>query len=54
MDEAHSIGALRKTGRGTSEYCGVDRKDVDIMMGTFAKVFGGMGGYIAGGCRTQR
>ena len=23
------------------------------MMGTFAKAFGGMGGYIAGGCRTQ-
>ena len=54
MDEAHSIDALRKTSRDTSEYCGVDRKDVDITMGTFAKAFGGTGGYIAGGCRTQR
>lgn len=50
LDEAHSIGALGKTGRGACEYCGVDTKDVDIMMGTFTKSFGGMGGYIAGEC----
>lgn len=48
LDEAHSIGALGKTGRGACEYCGVDAKDVDVMMGTFTKSFGGMGGYIAG------
>jgi len=46
LDEAHSIGAMGPTGRGCSEYWGVD--DVDIMMGTFSKSFGGMGGYIAG------
>ncbi|CAM9846182.1 unnamed protein product, partial [Phaeothamnion confervicola] len=48
LDEAHSIGALGKTGRGACEYCGVDPADVDVMMGTFTKSFGGMGGYIAG------
>ncbi|CAM9989338.1 unnamed protein product, partial [Discosporangium mesarthrocarpum] len=48
LDEAHSIGALGATGRGACEYCGVDTKDIDIMMGTFTKSFGGMGGYIAG------
>ena len=48
LDEAHSIGALGKTGRGACEYCGVDTKDVDVMMGTFTKSFGGMGGYIVG------
>lgn len=48
LDEAHSIGALGKTGRGACEYCEVDTKDVDVMMGTFTKSFGGMGGYIAG------
>lgn len=48
LDEAHSIGALGKTGRGACEYCGVDTKDVDVMMGTFTKSFGGMGGYISG------
>ncbi|KAF9762566.1 Serine palmitoyltransferase 2 [Nosema granulosis] len=48
IDEAHSIGCLGKTGRGVCEYHGVDPKDVDILMGTFTKSFGGMGGYIAG------
>ena len=48
LDEAHSIGAMGSTGRGCTEYTGVDPADVDIMMGTFTKSFGGMGGYIAG------
>lgn len=48
MDEAHSIGAVGKTGRGVCELLGVDTADVDIMMGTFTKSFGSSGGYIAG------
>ena len=48
MDEAHSIGAVGKTGRGVCELLGVDPVDVDIMMGTFTKSFGSCGGYIAG------
>lgn len=47
LDEAHSIGAMGETGRGVTEYLGVDPADVDIMMGTFTKSFGGCGGYIA-------
>ena len=47
LDEAHSIGALGSTGRGICEHCGVPTSDVDVMMGTFTKSFGGMGGYIA-------
>jgi len=47
VDEAHSIGALGKTGRGVCEYCNVDPSEIDIMMGTFTKSFGAMGGYIA-------
>ena len=47
VDEAHSIGALGKTGRGICEHCGVDPDDIDVMMGTFTKSFGAMGGYIA-------
>ena len=47
LDEAHSIGAVGKTGRGVSEYWGVDPSDIDIMMGTFTKSFGACGGYIA-------
>ena len=48
LDEAHSIGALGATGRGVCEHCGVDTKDVDVMMGTFTKSFAAVGGYITG------
>ena len=48
VDEAHSIGALGVTGRGVCEHCGVNPKDVDVLMGTFTKSFGSIGGYIAG------
>jgi len=48
VDEAHSIGALGPNGRGICEQEGVDTKDIDILMGTFTKSFGAIGGYIAG------
>jgi hypothetical protein len=48
MDEAHSIGAMGKHGRGIVDYFGLDSNDVDILMGTFTKSFGSAGGYIAG------
>jgi len=52
VDEAHSIGALGKTGRGVCEYAGVDPSEIDVLMGTFTKSFSGMGGYIAADRRT--
>lgn len=48
VDEAHSIGAIGRTGRGICEYWGVNPDDVDILMGTFTKSFASIGGYIAG------
>lgn len=48
LDEAHSIGAVGPTGRGVVEYFGMDPSDVDVLMGTFTKSFGAVGGYIAG------
>lgn len=48
LDEAHSIGCLGPTGRGVCEYWGVPTSEIDVMMGTFTKSFGAMGGYIAG------
>jgi len=48
VDEAHSIGALGPNGRGICEHAGVNTADVDILMGTFTKAFGSVGGYIAG------
>jgi len=47
VDEAHSIGALGPTGRGVCEHWGINPDDIDILMGTFTKSFGGAGGYIA-------
>lgn len=47
VDEAHSIGALGERGRGVCDYCHVDPADVDILMGTFTKSFGSVGGYVA-------
>lgn len=48
VDEAHSIGTMGMHGRGMSEYCDVNPRDVDVWMGTLSKSFGSCGGYIAG------
>lgn len=48
IDEAHSIGALGKRGRGVCDFYGIDPGKVDVLMGTFTKSFGAAGGYIAG------
>ncbi len=48
IDEAHSIGTLGPRGRGIGEHFQVDRRDVDIWMGTLSKAFGSCGGYVGG------
>jgi 8-amino-7-oxononanoate synthase len=48
IDEAHSMGVLGAGGRGIGEYYNVDRRDVEIWMGTLSKSFGSCGGFIAG------
>lgn len=48
LDEAHSIGAIGPHGKGVVDYFGLNPQDVDIMMGTFTKSFGAVGGYIGG------
>jgi 7-keto-8-aminopelargonate synthetase-like enzyme len=47
LDEAHSLGVLGATGRGTEEHFGGGRQ-ADLLMGTFSKSFGGIGGFVAG------
>jgi len=47
VDEAHSIGALGSRGRGICDFTGVNPNEIDILMGTFTKSFGSVGGYIA-------
>lgn len=48
LDEAHSIGAMGRSGRGVVDYFNADIRDIDMLMGTFTKSFGAAGGYIAG------
>lgn len=47
VDEAHSLGVLGPNGRGAVHHFGLNG-DVDIIMGTFSKSLGSMGGFIAG------
>ncbi|WP_273041273.1 aminotransferase class I/II-fold pyridoxal phosphate-dependent enzyme [Thermodesulfovibrio thiophilus] len=47
VDDAHGIGVLGQTGRGTSEHFGVE-EDIDLVMGTYSKSLASIGGFIAG------
>ncbi len=47
VDEAHSLGVLGPRGRGTVHHFGLN-DDVDVVMGTFSKSLGSMGGFISG------
>ena len=47
VDDAHGIGVLGKTGRGTAEHFGLQDR-VDIIMGTYSKSLASVGGFIAG------
>lgn len=47
IDEAHALGVLGKNGEGTAHHFGMNN-DVDLVMGTFSKSLGSMGGFVAG------
>jgi 8-amino-7-oxononanoate synthase len=46
VDDAHAVGVLGKTGRGTGEHFGLEHK-IDLHMGTFSKSFASIGGFVA-------
>ncbi len=46
VDEAHALGVLGKTGRGSFEHWNIAPTDIDIWMGTLSKTLAGCGGYI--------
>ena len=51
IDEAHSMLACGKTGRGASEHFGVAHR-IPLIYGTFSKAFGALGGFVAGPAET--
>jgi len=46
VDDAHAFGVIGEGGRGTASHFGLTDK-VDLIMGTFSKSFGSLGGFIA-------
>jgi len=46
VDDAHGIGVLGRTGRGTAEHFGLE-KEVDVIMGTYSKSMASIGGFVA-------
>jgi 7-keto-8-aminopelargonate synthetase-like enzyme len=51
VDEAHSLGVLGARGAGIGELYDVDRRDVELWMGTMSKSLASCGGYIAGSAK---
>src|SRR5258708_92505 len=47
IDEAHALGVLGPTGRGTDEHFGASAADVDIWTGSLAKAIPSNGGFVA-------
>lgn len=47
LDDAHGTGILGKNGRGVEDYYNVEG-ETNILMGTFTKCFGGVGGFVVG------
>ncbi len=46
LDDAHGVGVLGKTGRGTAEHFGVE-DEMDVIMGTYSKSLATIGGFVA-------
>ncbi len=47
VDDAHGIGVLGRTGRGTAEHFGLE-EETDLIMGTYSKSLASIGGFISG------
>jgi len=47
IDDAHGVGVMGEKGGGTAQHFGLESK-IDIIMGSFDKALGGMGGFLAG------
>ena len=47
VDDAHALGVIGENGSGTASHFGLTA-ETDLIMGTFSKSFGSLGGFIAG------
>lgn len=48
VDDAHGLGVMGATGRGSLELAGLDQDDVPLLVGTLGKAFGCFGAFVAG------
>ncbi len=48
VDDAHGLGVLGRTGRGSLEHFGLDENAVPLLVGTLGKAFGTFGAFAAG------
>jgi len=48
VDDAHGLGVLGRSGRGSAEHFGIDPKRIDILVGTMSKTLASCGGFVAG------
>jgi 8-amino-7-oxononanoate synthase len=48
VDDAHATGVWGRTGRGSLEHFGLPHAPELVMVGTFSKALGGLGGFVAG------
>lgn len=47
IDEAHSLGILGATGRGTDQHFGINTSEIDLWTGSLAKSIPANGGFVA-------
>lgn len=48
VDDAHGLGVIGATGRGSLEHFGLSPAQVPALIGTFGKAFGTFGAFVAG------
>ncbi len=48
IDDAHGLGVIGATGRGTLEHYGLGIEEVPVLVGTLGKAFGTFGAFVAG------